>query len=189
MDLDVTSPKQLNRRVFLKQLAVDLCTSEQRILFRAQYVRTLSFCFLVPLTDSISNFPVITMLLNVNHYQLIIFIYVLNAANLMLCLINCVYEWLQILRRRLRDIRSGELKALRLFDNFRNLFKWIFSKTRSLITKEIFLLKSLFGQQNIWPNNGPWAFLPYFISLVFFAFHFWFLGKKMLYYDVRSSKF
>ncbi|KAJ4730248.1 Ribulose-1,5 bisphosphate carboxylase/oxygenase large subunit N-methyltransferase, chloroplastic [Melia azedarach] len=65
MDLDVTSPKQLNRRVFLKQLAVDLCTSEQRILFRAQY----------------------------------------------------------ILRRRLRDIRSGELKALRLFDNFRNLFK------------------------------------------------------------------
>ncbi|XP_052489540.1 ribulose-1,5 bisphosphate carboxylase/oxygenase large subunit N-methyltransferase, chloroplastic isoform X2 [Gossypium raimondii] len=38
MDLDVTTPKQLNRRVFLKQLAVDLCTSEQRILFRAQYV-------------------------------------------------------------------------------------------------------------------------------------------------------
>lgn len=39
LDLDVTSPKQLNRRLFLKQLAVDLCTSEQRILFRAQYVR------------------------------------------------------------------------------------------------------------------------------------------------------
>lgn len=39
MDLDVTNPKQLNRRVFLKQLAVDLCTSERRILFRAQYVR------------------------------------------------------------------------------------------------------------------------------------------------------
>lgn len=32
---------------------------------------------------------------------------------------------LQILRRRLRDIRSGELRALRLFDNFVNLFKWI----------------------------------------------------------------
>ncbi|KAA8526632.1 hypothetical protein F0562_008165 [Nyssa sinensis] len=38
MDLDVTSPKQLNRKLFLKQLAVDLCTSEQRILFRAQYI-------------------------------------------------------------------------------------------------------------------------------------------------------
>lgn len=65
MDLDVTSPKQLNRRVFLKQLAVDLCTSEQRILFRAQY----------------------------------------------------------ILRRRLRDMRSGELRALRIFNGFRNIFK------------------------------------------------------------------
>ncbi|XVF19541.1 hypothetical protein REPUB_Repub11eG0120400 [Reevesia pubescens] len=61
MDLDVTSPKQLNRRVFLKQLAVDLCTSEQRILFRAQY----------------------------------------------------------ILRRRLRDMRSGELRALRIFNIFK----------------------------------------------------------------------
>lgn len=40
MDLDITSPKQLNRKVFLKQLAVDLCNSEQRILFRAQYVST-----------------------------------------------------------------------------------------------------------------------------------------------------
>lgn len=39
MDLDVTSPKQLNRRLFLKQLAVDLCSSERRILFRAQYVK------------------------------------------------------------------------------------------------------------------------------------------------------
>lgn len=39
LDLDVTSPKQLNRRLFLKQLAVDLCNSERRILFRAQYVR------------------------------------------------------------------------------------------------------------------------------------------------------
>ncbi|MBA0605350.1 hypothetical protein Godav_017937 [Gossypium davidsonii] len=65
MDLDVTTPKQLNRRVFLKQLAVDLCTSEQRILFRAQY----------------------------------------------------------ILRRRLRDMRSGELRALRIFDGLRNIFK------------------------------------------------------------------
>ncbi|KAF5482635.1 hypothetical protein F2P56_003189 [Juglans regia] len=64
MDLDVTSPKQLNRRLFLKQLAVDLCTSERRILFRTQY----------------------------------------------------------ILRRRLRDIRSGELRALRLFDGLRKLF-------------------------------------------------------------------
>ncbi|KAF7833200.1 ribulose-1,5 bisphosphate carboxylase/oxygenase large subunit N-methyltransferase, chloroplastic [Senna tora] len=65
LDLDVTSPKQLNRRLFLKQLAVDLCTSEQRILFRAQY----------------------------------------------------------ILRRRLRDMRTGELRALRIFDGFRNLFQ------------------------------------------------------------------
>ncbi|KAK8289371.1 hypothetical protein V6Z11_D07G185100 [Gossypium hirsutum] len=65
MDLDVTTPKQLNRRVFLKQLAVDLCTSEQRILFRAQY----------------------------------------------------------ILRTRLRDMRSGELRALRIFDGLRNIFK------------------------------------------------------------------
>ncbi|KAL2482209.1 Rubisco methyltransferase family protein [Forsythia ovata] len=65
MDLDVTNPKILNRKLFLKQLAVDLCTSEQRILFRAQY----------------------------------------------------------ILRRRLRDIRSGELRALRIFDGFRKLFK------------------------------------------------------------------
>lgn len=40
MDLDVTNPKLLNRKVFLKQLAVDLCTSEQRILFRTQYVST-----------------------------------------------------------------------------------------------------------------------------------------------------
>ncbi|XP_011008074.1 PREDICTED: ribulose-1,5 bisphosphate carboxylase/oxygenase large subunit N-methyltransferase, chloroplastic [Populus euphratica] len=64
MDLDVTSPKQLNRRLFLKQLAVDLCSSERRILFRAQYV----------------------------------------------------------LRRRLRDIRSGELRALKIFNGFRNLF-------------------------------------------------------------------
>lgn len=65
MDLDVTSPKQLNRRLFLKQLAVDLCNSERRILYRTQY----------------------------------------------------------ILRRRLRDMRTGELKALKLFDGFRNLFK------------------------------------------------------------------
>lgn len=65
MDLDVTSPKQLNRKLFLKQLAVDLCTSERRILFRSQY----------------------------------------------------------ILRRRLRDIRSGELRALRLFDGLKKLFK------------------------------------------------------------------
>lgn len=65
MDLDVTSPKQLNRRLFLKQLSVDLCTSERRILYRMQ----------------------------------------------------------NVMRRRLRDIRSGELRALRIFDGFRNLFK------------------------------------------------------------------
>lgn len=64
MDLDITNPKLINRKLFLKQLAVDLCTSEQKILFRAQY----------------------------------------------------------ILRRRLRDLRSGELKALRLFDGFLKLF-------------------------------------------------------------------
>ncbi|KAI5406591.1 ribulose-1,5 bisphosphate carboxylase/oxygenase large subunit N-methyltransferase, chloroplastic [Lathyrus oleraceus] len=65
LDLDVTSPKQLNRRLFLKQLAVDLCTSERRILFRAQY----------------------------------------------------------ILRRRLRDMKTGELKALTIFNGFRKFFK------------------------------------------------------------------
>ncbi|XP_042478929.1 ribulose-1,5 bisphosphate carboxylase/oxygenase large subunit N-methyltransferase, chloroplastic isoform X2 [Macadamia integrifolia] len=65
IDLDVTSPKQLNRKLFLKQLAVDLCTSERRILFRTQY----------------------------------------------------------ILRRRLRDMRSGELRALRILDGFKKLFK------------------------------------------------------------------
>ncbi|RDX88900.1 Ribulose-1,5 bisphosphate carboxylase/oxygenase large subunit N-methyltransferase, chloroplastic, partial [Mucuna pruriens] len=57
LDLDVTSPKQLNRRLFLKQLAMDLCTSERRILFRAQY----------------------------------------------------------ILRRKLRDMRAGELRALKMY--------------------------------------------------------------------------
>ncbi|KAI3509670.1 hypothetical protein L1887_25132 [Cichorium endivia] len=65
MDLDITSPKQLNRKVFLKQLAVDLCNSEQRILFRAQY----------------------------------------------------------ILRRQLRDMKKGELKALKLFDSITKFFK------------------------------------------------------------------
>ncbi|GKD59060.1 ribulose-1,5-bisphosphate carboxylase/oxygenase large subunit N-methyltransferase, chloroplastic [Tanacetum coccineum] len=65
MDLDITSPKQLNRKLFLKQLAVDLCNSEQRILFRAQY----------------------------------------------------------ILRRKLRDMRRGELKALNLFDSVSKFFK------------------------------------------------------------------
>ncbi|GAB2285171.1 hypothetical protein Dimus_019623 [Dionaea muscipula] len=65
MDLDVTSPKQLSRKLFLKQLAVDLCTSERRILYRTQY----------------------------------------------------------ILRRRLRDMRSGELRALKIFDRFTKLFK------------------------------------------------------------------
>lgn len=48
MDLDVTSPKLLNRKVFLKQLAVDLCTSERRMLFRAQYV---SQCLVVLLFE------------------------------------------------------------------------------------------------------------------------------------------
>lgn len=65
LDLDVTSPKQLNRRLFLKQLAVDLCNSERRILFRAQY----------------------------------------------------------ILRRRLRDMRTGELKGLKIFNGFWNRFQ------------------------------------------------------------------
>uniref|UniRef100_A0A7C9CSB8 [Ribulose-bisphosphate carboxylase]-lysine N-methyltransferase n=1 Tax=Opuntia streptacantha TaxID=393608 RepID=A0A7C9CSB8_OPUST len=65
MDLDFTSPKQLNRRLFLKQLAVNLCYSERRILHRTQY----------------------------------------------------------ILRRRLRDMRTDELRAPRIFDGFWNLFK------------------------------------------------------------------
>ncbi|KAL7086492.1 hypothetical protein ACP275_13G005800 [Erythranthe tilingii] len=69
MDLDVTNPKLLNRKLFLKQLAVDLSTSERRILFRAQY----------------------------------------------------------ILRRRLRDIRSGTLKALNIFDGIFGGFKKLFN--------------------------------------------------------------
>lgn len=65
LDSVVTNPKQANRKLLLKQLATDLCTSERRILFRAQY----------------------------------------------------------ILRRRLRDMRTGELKALRILDGFKKLFK------------------------------------------------------------------
>ncbi|TYH57066.1 hypothetical protein ES332_D08G063200v1 [Gossypium tomentosum] len=38
MDLDITSQELQNRGVFLKQLAVDLCISEQKILHRAQYI-------------------------------------------------------------------------------------------------------------------------------------------------------
>lgn len=65
LDPITTNPKQANRKLLLKQLATDLCTSEQRILFRTQY----------------------------------------------------------ILRRRLRDMRKGELRALTLFNGFRKLFK------------------------------------------------------------------
>ncbi|KAJ3699218.1 hypothetical protein LUZ61_002923 [Rhynchospora tenuis] len=64
-DLVSVSAKQANRRLLLKQLARDLCTSERRILYRTQY----------------------------------------------------------ILRRRLRDMRSGELRALTLFNGLRKLFK------------------------------------------------------------------
>lgn len=110
MDLDVTSPKQLNRRVFLKQLAVDLCTSERRILFRAQYVR-------------------IYLLISKN--------YTTDSSNVVLIMFLC---WMQILGRRLRDIRSGELRALRLFDNFRKLFKWVFTcfVSNKMLFKRVF---------------------------------------------------
>nr|CAD1825327.1 unnamed protein product [Ananas comosus var. bracteatus] len=64
-DLIALSAKQANRKVLLKQLATDLCISERRILYRAQY----------------------------------------------------------ILRRRLRDMRSGELRALTILNGFRKLFK------------------------------------------------------------------
>ncbi|KAK1269349.1 hypothetical protein QJS04_geneDACA006721 [Acorus gramineus] len=60
-----TSPKQANRKLLLRQLAFDLCNSERRILFRAQY----------------------------------------------------------ILRRRLRDMKTGELRALTIMNGFRKLFK------------------------------------------------------------------
>ncbi|XP_008802702.2 ribulose-1,5 bisphosphate carboxylase/oxygenase large subunit N-methyltransferase, chloroplastic isoform X2 [Phoenix dactylifera] len=60
-----TNAKQANRKLLLKKLATELCTSERRILYRSQYV----------------------------------------------------------LRRRLRDMRSGELRALTLFNGFRKLFK------------------------------------------------------------------
>ncbi|KAF3796637.1 Ribulose-1 bisphosphate carboxylase/oxygenase large subunit N-methyltransferase [Nymphaea thermarum] len=65
INLPVASPKQVDRRLLLKQLAVNLCTSEQRILFRAQY----------------------------------------------------------IIRRRLKDMRAGELRALSIMNGFRKLFK------------------------------------------------------------------
>lgn len=65
LDPITTNMKQANRKLLLKQLAMDLCTSEQRILFRTQY----------------------------------------------------------ILRRRLRDMRSGELRALTILNGFRKLFK------------------------------------------------------------------
>ncbi|MCL7047201.1 hypothetical protein MKW94_000974 [Papaver nudicaule] len=64
LDLDVTSPKQINRKLFLKQLAIDLCTSERRILFRSQY----------------------------------------------------------ILRRKLRDMKSGELRGLKILNGFLKFF-------------------------------------------------------------------
>lgn len=65
LDPITTNVKQANRKLLLKQLAMDLCTSERRILFRTQY----------------------------------------------------------ILRRRLRDMRSGELRALKILNGFRKLFK------------------------------------------------------------------
>lgn len=60
-----TNAKQANRKMLLKKLATELCTSERRILYRAQYV----------------------------------------------------------MRRRLRDMRSGELRALTLFNGLKKLFK------------------------------------------------------------------
>ncbi|KAF6137587.1 hypothetical protein GIB67_031866 [Kingdonia uniflora] len=63
--LDVASPSQINLKLFLKQLAVNLCTSEQIILFRTQY----------------------------------------------------------ILRRRLRDMKSGELRGLSIFNGFFRFFE------------------------------------------------------------------
>ncbi|KAK8925983.1 hypothetical protein KSP39_PZI018652 [Platanthera zijinensis] len=65
LDSVTTNVQQANRRSLLKQLAVDLCTSERRILFRAQY----------------------------------------------------------ILRRKLRDIRNGELRGLAIFNRFRQFFE------------------------------------------------------------------
>lgn len=65
LDPITTNPKKASRKLLLKQLAKDLCNSERRILYRAQY----------------------------------------------------------ILRRRLRDIRSGELRALTIMNGFRKFFK------------------------------------------------------------------
>lgn len=65
LDPMTTNVQQANRRSLLRQLAVDLCTSERRILFRAQY----------------------------------------------------------ILRRKLRDIRNGELRGLAIFNRFREFFE------------------------------------------------------------------
>ncbi|KAH0457707.1 hypothetical protein IEQ34_013022 [Dendrobium chrysotoxum] len=41
LDPITTNAQEANRRLLLKQLAVALCTSERRILFRAQYVSFL----------------------------------------------------------------------------------------------------------------------------------------------------
>lgn len=54
--------------------------------------------------------------------------------------------WLQILRRRLRDIRSGELRALRLFDGLTKLFKWGNFRMQSVLA----------GMMNVFGTMWQW---------------------------------
>lgn len=88
--------KQASRTLLLKQLARDLCISERRILYRTQYVSPQSlFC---------CAFSVCITLRFLTSYL-------------------TLTDTMQILRRRLRDMRGGELRALSLFNGLRNLFK------------------------------------------------------------------
>jgi hypothetical protein len=82
------------RTLLLKQLARDLCISERRILYRTQYVSMQNLCC--------CGFCVCIMLR----------LLTLTPTDTM-----------QILRRRLRDIRGGELRALSLFNGLSKLFK------------------------------------------------------------------
>lgn len=97
MDLDVTSPKQLNRRLFLKQLAVDLCSSERRILFRAQYVKKKSLFLLQHDNSYLSVMH--SMFIIINCWLVKAFIstltwQVLNPVTNLFCQIRLVRPWL-----------------------------------------------------------------------------------------------
>lgn len=126
----MTNPKFLNRKLFLKQLAVDLCNSERRILFRAQYVSHESFSSLHQSFSSKFQVPSLNHLNNSSSYHPVGILVAADAklvsmtkSTFMIKFSFLFLSMQQILRRRLRDIRSGEVRALNLFDGFRKLFK------------------------------------------------------------------